>query len=283
MRHAFLSALCLAGLLPFAGAQSTASPPTTTVANPQPSLTPDQQALFTQAGEAFNHEHWGEAIAGFGKLHTQLPNDARFVKFEAEAEVNAGSSASAVALLDPLTGMNGNDIQALAILAHAYAQAHQSPERDSTLQRLQALHDSGASPLQQMMLEKDTLPNGGFVRFFYFFQPWSRYNVYYMARMFDGAGKQIERVTLESNDSDQPDFAHRHPDEAAKGMRFFSVDGYIDHPNAQGGGTQTHLSYAFFEGRPTYDVFRETVLAIASGEKKPLAKTDGIALPAPTN
>ena len=282
MRYPIFPALCLAGLLPFAGAQSAADPQAAGAAGSQPALTPEQEALYTKAGQAFNQEHWGEAIAGFQKLHAELPDDATVTKFEAEAEVNAGSSASAVALLDPLLAANGNDTQALGILAHAYAQAHQPAERDHILERLQALHDSGASSMQQMILERDPLPNGGSIRFFYFFQPWSSFHVYTMARIYDSAGSQTERITLESDDTDQPGFAQRHPDEAAKGMRFFSMDGYIDHPKAQGDGTQTHFTYAFFDGRPTYDVFRDTVLAIAAGTKKPLAKTDGIALPPPT-
>ena len=134
-----------------------------------------------------------------------------------------------------------------------------------------------------MMLEKDRLPNGDSVIFFYFFQPWSQFNIDCMARLYDTQGKQIERVTLESNDSDQASFQQQHPQEAAKGVRFFSVDGYSDHPGPPGSaGTQSHASYEFFNGRPTLDTFHDLVLAIATGAKKPIARTDGIPLPGAT-
>ena len=51
MRYVSLPALCLAGLLPFATAQSATGPKTGEVASAQPALTPQQQALFTRAGE----------------------------------------------------------------------------------------------------------------------------------------------------------------------------------------------------------------------------------------
>ncbi len=53
------------------------------------------------------------------------------------------------------------------------------------------------------------------------------------------------------------------------------MDGYgPDQKLPNGNTTQTHMLFGFFDGRPSYDVVRERILAIAEGRKTPLSRTD---------
>ena len=109
--------------------------------------------------------------------------------------------------------------------------------------------------------------------------PWSRYSIYEMARVFNASGQQLERITLESNDMEQASFAKEHPDLAAKGMRFFSLDGYTEQTAPDGRQTQTHYTYGFFNGSPGYVAIRDHMVAVATGKAGPMSKTEGIPMP----
>lgn len=242
-------------------------------------LTPEQQLRFADANKAFSAAHWAEALEQFRALHNAVPANATITKFTAEADINTGQPAAAIDLLKPVLAADPNDVQALGISAHAFAQAHQAVQRDATLAQLQHLHDAGTTDLHQIVLERDTLPDGRAVLFFYFFEPLGRFHIAMLARLYDAAGTQLQRLTLESGDFDQPGFAREHPAEAAKGERAYSLDGYVDHPSTLGAGTQTHTTFAFFVGKPTYNTFHDSVLAAVQGKLPPLSSTSGIQLP----
>ncbi len=243
-----------------------------TAASATADLTPEQQSLFTQARTDFGAEHWAEAAKTLSELHAAVPNNVVITKFLAEAQINLGQTADALKAMQPILSAAPEDVQALAITAHAYAQAHQSAQRDAALAHLQALHDSGATKLAQVIVEKDDLPGGGFVRIFDYLQPWSQYHITLMARVFDSNGRQIRRITLESGDFDQPGFAKEHPDLAAKGERRYSIDGYSEQaPGPNGTVTQTQALYGFYDGRPSYDTFRARVLEIMQKQSAPAA------------
>lgn len=105
------------------------------------------------------------------------------------------------------------------------------------------------------------------MRIWHSLQPWGRFNVYDYARVFDSSGKLLARLTLESSEIDQSLFAQQHPDEAAKGLRIFSIDGYSEGPvNANGMHTATHATYDMIVGQPNYDTIRTAFLDIAAGK-----------------
>lgn len=244
-------------------------------------MTVEQQARFTAAKADFNGERWAEAAAKLGALHAAVPADSTVTKFLAEAEIGAGKPGDAVDLLQPVLTQNKDDVQALAIMAHAYAQQHKAAERDAALEHLQRLHDSGATKLQSLVLDRTPTTQGGSVVFIYFLEPWSRYNVSLMARVLNSAGQQVQRVTLESSDMDQVFYAKQHPEDAAKGARQFSMDGYTESaPNAQGVRSQTHATYGFFSGRPSFDVFHDKTMSIVEQRSAPMSTTSGIPVPA---
>jgi hypothetical protein len=230
-----------------------------------PGLTPEQDALFAAAQKDFFANNYKEALTKFQTLHAQVPDNAIFAKFGAEAAVNTGDYTAATALLTPVLAATPEDPQALGIQAHLFGQQHNIVARDAALAHLQKLHDDGTLKLQSVIVEKDPLPNGGEVTIIDFLEPFSRFHIALMARFYDASGKQTSRIALESDDIDQISFAKDHPKEAAAGIRIYSMDSYSERPAANGTITQTHgtmcpVKGCFMTGRPTYEFFREHVL-----------------------
>ena len=241
--------------------------------SPSPSLTPDQQKLFKDAQADFQTQKFADALQKFQTLHVQLPDDPLYPKYAAEAAVNTEDFAAAKQLLQPILASDPDDPQALGIMAHTYAQEHNSAQRDAVLAHMQQLYTTGKLPMKSMIVEKSKLPSGGSMNIFYYFEPWSMYKITLMARFFDPQGKQTYRVTLESLDIDQMGYAKEHPKEAAAGGRRYSFDGYADSVTADGKPTQTQALYGFVDANPSYDEFRERALSIGAGHASASATT----------
>ena len=245
-----------------------------------PEMNPSQRARFAQAGRTFNASRFTEALALLRPLLQELPDDVNVAKFTAEAAINTGDPTLAITTLKPFELREPDDWQTVSILAHAYAQAGQRQLRDTELARLQTLHDTLGPPFstrRDVLLETVTAGDRK-ISFFPALTPWGPYNVHLMARVYNAAGDQILRVTLESSDADQSLFAKQHPAEAARGLRQFSLDGYApDQRDAAGQILQTHFTYALFAGQPPYDLVRDRAIAIAEGKVKPLSsRTDTV-------
>jgi hypothetical protein len=111
-------------------------------------------------------------------------------------------------------------------------------------------------------------------------EPWGYYKVYALGQVLDGEGKIFLRATLESNDVEQAEFAQKHPEEASKGIRKFSLDSYLETGlNSQGQRTQTHYTYKFFIGQPSYEIVREEFVKIAAGKATPLSSRTNLVVP----
>ena len=272
---ALMTALVAVGTLPELHGQSPADT----------ALTADQQEQFAAARKDFAAEHWADALARLKPLHQARPADANLTKFTAESAINTGDTTYAIDLLKPIRAESPDDWQARSILVHAYAQAHQESARDAELRDLTALHRGTADPAFQKVLqvvtERVPLNNGGAAVLYYSLQPWSRYNIQQMARVYDAKGQQIQRVTLESSDADQALWADSHKKQAAAGMRVFTIDGYTEQTSASGQKSQTHSTYGFLDGQPTYDAFRDRVVSIAQGKASASSSTSGLTTPQP--
>ena len=244
-------------------------------------MTPDQTLDFGVARESFAAGKWADAYAKLKPIHEAVPGNAPVAKFTAEAAINSGDRAYAQGVLTRLLAASPDDWQARTLQARIYAEAHNDAARDAELKRLIVQHantsDNNFRQQNALLIERDMLPDGGHLDIFYSMQPWSRYNIYEMARVYDAGGKQRFRITLESGDFDQPLWAKTHAELAAKGERAFSMDGYSDQPaTATTQATQTHSTYGFFDGQPSYDTVRDRMIAIASGKGAPLSSTGGI-------
>ena len=75
-------------------------------------------------------------------------------------------------------------------------------------------------------------------------------------------------------------FEIEHPKEAAQGMRSFLLDAYRETGlNGNGQRTQTHYTYKFLVGQPSYDAVREAFLDIANGKTKPMSSRSNLVVP----
>ncbi len=236
-------------------------------------LTPQQKQQYDEASLNFNGQNYADALVRYKILLKDLPNDPILLKFSSEAALDTGDTAYALNNLKPVAEANPDDWQAAGLLTRAYAESGDKANRDAGIAHMIELHKRGLTPahLQQYLLEH-VLVGGRTVLIFTSLEPWGHYKVYNYAQVFDEEAHLAQRLTLESNDSDQPLFARQHPAEAAAGARLFSIDGYADRPpTSDGKHTETHATYKFFTGRPSYDTVREAFLSIASAKSDPVS------------
>jgi hypothetical protein len=245
--------------------------------------TPQQLASFDTAKQQAAAGKWSEALATLRPLHDLLLDDVDLTRFTAECAIDAGDRAYALTLLEPIVADKPSSWQELLLETRAYAEQHNDAARDKSFAALAELFNSHRhaklNAIQIFLVERVPLPNGH-MDLYMSLVPWSRYSIYEMARVFNASGQQLQRITLESNDLEQAGWAKEHPDLAAKGMRFFSMDGYTEQVQPNGTGTQTHYTYGFFDGNPGYVAVRDRMVAIATNKTGPMSKTEGIPVPA---
>lgn len=236
-------------------------------------LTPQEQQQLQEAGQAFSAGKYADALAIYKTLHAAHPGDARMAKFAAESAIDTGDGTYAKGILEPMEAVNPDDWQATALLARVYAEAGDGKDRDAQMAHMDELYQKGLIParLQQYLLEKVTA-QGKAIWIWHSLAPWGDFRVYDYARVVDGSGQTLMRITLESSDFDQPLFQKDHPQEAAAGKRLFSLDGYKDEGRtADGGHREMHMTFGFLIGEPTYDEVRTDFLQIATGTWKPVS------------
>lgn len=241
-------------------------------------LSPDQKALWEQASKAFAAQHYADALATFKQLLGQLPGDAILSKFASEAALNSGEDAFALSALKPLAEKDPNDWQAISLLARACAESGDVACRDSNMARMLELHRQGLAPpgLRQYILERIKVGDKTLL-ILPSLEPVGFYKIYDLGRVMDPNGRISLRITIESGDGDQPSFAKEHPNEAAQGLRAFTLDAYQETGlNSNGQRTQTHFTYKYYVGQPPYGEVRQAFIDVASGKTAPLSSRSGL-------
>jgi hypothetical protein len=244
-------------------------------------LNTEQKKQFDDAAKAFGEQKYGDALSGFKALLGVVPDDVLLSKFASEAGLNNGDTEFAVKTLKPIAAEKPDDWQAAALLTRAYAESGDAAGRDAGMAHMMELRQKGLTPvgLRDYVVERIKVGDKTLIMRSSL-TPWGGYHVYALGQVAEANGQVSFRVALESGDFDQPAFAKEHPDQAAKGMRRFSLDGYRDTAvNDKGQKTQTHFTYAFFDGQPTYAQFRGEVLKVVQGETKPVSSTNGVVVP----
>jgi hypothetical protein len=244
-------------------------------------LSPQQKQQFDEAGKSFSGQHYADALAIYKRLLNELPGDAVLSKFASEAALYAGDTSFALSTLKPLAQADPDDWQAAALLTRACAESADISCRDSGMAHMLDLHRRGITPprMQRYIVERVKVGEN-ILLIWMSLEPWGPYKVYALGQVFDGEGKIFLRATVESSDFDQPIFAKQHPEEASKGMRSFSLDGYRETGlNSNGQRTQTHSTYKFFVGQPSYETVREEFVKIASGKAMPQSGRTNLVVP----
>ncbi len=244
-------------------------------------MTEQQKAQLADAMTAFQAHRYPEALTLFKQLLTQLPGDALLSKFAANAALNVGDTDFALKIVKPVAQADPNDWQAAALLTRACAESGDKPCRDLAMTQMLDLHRRGLTPsgMQEYQVERLKV-DPGTMTIMASFEPWGNYHISNFAQVADGEGKIFLRITVESNDGDQGFFAKEHPKEAADGLRGFSLDAYRETGlNSSGQRTQTHYTYKFFVGQPSYDTVREEFIKIANGKSTPMSSRSNLIVP----
>jgi hypothetical protein len=244
-------------------------------------LNAQQKEQFEQAGKSSGAKQYADALASYKRLLTDIPGDVVLSKFASEAAINAGDTAFALNTLKPIAQADPDDWQAAALLTRACAESGDASCRDSGIAHMLDLRTRGITPLGMRQYIVEQVKTGeNTLLIWTSLEPWGNYKIYAMGQVLNPQGKLFLRATLESNDTDQALFAKEHPDEAAKGLRSFSLDSYLDTgTNSNGQRTQTHASYKFFVGQPSYATIREEFIKIASGKGAPMSTRDNLIVP----
>jgi hypothetical protein len=209
-------------------------------------LSPKQKQQFDDAGKSFSAQHYADALAIFKELLSELPGDAILSKFASEAALNVGDTSFALSTLKPLAQADPEDWQAAGLLTRACAESGDLPCRDAGMEHMLDLHRRAITPpgMQQYIVERVKVA-GNALLILVSLEPWGRYKVYAYGQVLDGHKE--------------------HPEEAAKGIRSFSMDGYSEiELNNNGQRTQTHFTIKFLVGQPSYDKVREEFVKFAS-------------------
>jgi len=276
-----LPALAMA-LVPAGLAQTPATPPaSTSTAGVDPAqqflarLTPEQQQQFATAAKALKARQFSEALAGFKPLVAQFPGEPVPATYASLAAINSGDPAFAASTLMPISQTSPDDWLVASLLTRACAESGNIACRDAGIKHILDMHRRGVVPanVQEFVIERVAVgPNSLIISAP--FEPMGKNNAYTFAQLTDGKGGVLRQITLESPDENQVMFKRVKPQEAAKGVRVFIINGYPQSaPSKKGDGTQaapTHDVYKFFVGEPSYAVVREQFLTIASGKAAPI-------------
>ena len=282
MQHWLAAALLL---LPFTPAQAQKSPAPQKPAATKPA---SEHAAYEAAGKAYQAGEYEAALTGFKHLIAQHPENIEYKKFAAECAVILTDTDFAITTLQPVEAAHPADWRAHILLAQAYAESADQPgrgeKRDEEVVALRKLHvqpdqaDPTFARMHEFLLETDQRGET-LIKLYPALEPWGEFNFYLVARTYDAQHMPQKLIVLESDDGDQDLFKQEHPKEAAAGERSFSLDGYsLPFKNAQGEDVQTHSTYGFFIGEPSYDAVRGQILAIVEGRLKPLAAHTGPAI-----
>lgn len=244
-------------------------------------LSDPQRQQFNLAMKDYREARYAESLTIFKQLLTDVPGDAILSKFGSEAALNTGDAAFAVTTLKPLAQADPNDWQAAALLTRACAETGDTACRDAGIAHMLDLHLRGITPpgLEEYIVERVKV-EGRVLTINTSLIPWGPYKIYNYGQMPDSDGKPYLKMTVESNDFDQPLFAKEHPKEAAAGQRSFSLDAYRETGlNSEGQRTQTHYTFKFFIGRPSYQTVRDEFINIASGKSTAISSRSNLVVP----
>ncbi len=241
-------------------------------------LNPQQKQQFADAGKAFSEHRFADSLAIHKQLLKDFPGDPILSKFASEAALHGGDTGFALNTLKPIAQADPDDWQAASLLTRACAESGDKACRDAGMAHMLDLHSRGITPPRMVEYVVETVKVGeNTLLINTSLEPWGTYKVYAFGKVTDSAGKLFLSISVESSDFDQPGFAKTHPDEAAKGIRLFSLDAYRETGlNANGQRTQTHYTFNFFDGQPSYETIRDQFINVAGGKSAPISSRTGL-------
>lgn len=230
-------------------------------------LEPDNaQALFVLGMLYMDEGRADEALAAYEKARAAKP-DFTLAHYDAgQLHQLRGEDAEALDCFQKAAELEPEDWKTRAKLVQLHQALGHKAQRDSERESLLLLRQAGKVDKEYFVRDQFTVggQNVMAVENFELEGEWARR---YEFQVFKpGAERPSLVISLGSyafvnalnRDEDGKEGAR-------KGPRLFHLDGY--HPD------NSHDTYGFFQGEPSYDETREQVLAILQGELKPMSST----------
>jgi tetratricopeptide (TPR) repeat protein len=232
-------------------------------------LEPDNaQALFVLGMLHLDEGRADEALAAYEKARAARP-DFTLAHYNAgQLHQLRGEAAEALECFQKAAGLEPEDWKTRAKLVQMHQTLGHKAERDSERESLLLLRQAGKVDKDYFVREQFSVDgqNVMAVENFELEGDWARR---YEFQVFKpGAERPSLVLSLGSyafvNALNREDDA-KEGGKKEKGPRLFHLDGY--HPD------NSHDTYGFFQGEPSYDETREQVLAILQGELRPMSST----------
>lgn len=241
-----------------AGSGQQTAPPAPPAAQQAPAVSP------VDAGLAYLKNHQSqEALAAFQQALQANPNDVGVNLYAAGAALELYQGDLAIQYAEKAKQLDPNNWKVHTTLVAAYARAGKTEQRDAEREYLRKLHADPKAP--------DAMQTSGFLIEMFpaksyhidaieYFQPIGKFHIYYRFLIRNQQGKRVWEIVAESNDFDEKSWEAAHADQAAAGERQFQIVGE---------GSDTHVDYRLFSGKPAYDAIKAQILQIINAQTAP--------------
>ncbi len=266
MKHAVRLVLMMFVVLAlFAQAQPTpqSKPQEQSPVGKLPSGSPETDAVeatMREAGAAFYRQDYVRALRLFSEVLVKTPDNIVALNMSGNCSLQLHDYPSAIERFKLALALRPGEWHNIAGLLEAYSLGGFKKEREQELEYVKRLKSEGKLP-KNFSFITDVFDMGlRKVQVMEFYPDLAGKDKYrYWFNIFNPQGQQTYRVTVESNDGDQPLWARKHPKEAAAGQRMFSLDGY---------SPTSHTTYRFYDGEPPYETVVADVQLILQGKLK---------------
>ncbi|RJS26061.1 hypothetical protein DRW03_06270 [Corallococcus sp. H22C18031201] len=205
----------------------------------------------------------GLALLSMGK-EAEHPKNETMQDNIGQAYQNKGDHPNALRHFQAASQLMPDDWRTLAKLVQEHAALNQPVERDAARARLMKLHADGKVESAFFVREQFQVGEAKVMvaeNFKFEGARAVRYTFYVTKPGADGAAPD-SRMSLGSYEFTQPAKA---ANPSASAERIFHFDFYE--------GNSRHLTYAFFDGEPSYEVARKLAVAVLRDEVKPISGT----------
>lgn len=205
-----------------------------------------------------------EAFEYLGKTTAEHPTDEMLQYRIGQAYQNKGDHPNALLHFQAASQKMPDDWRTLAKLVQEHEALNQSVERDAVRSRLMKLHAEGNVESSFFVREQFQVGDAKVMvaENFKLEGPWAVRYTFYVTKPKPGGAALESRMSLGSYEFTQR-AKTRSPSPSTE--RIFHFDYYE--------GNSQHLTYAFFDGEPSYEDARKLAVAVLRDEVKPLSGT----------
>jgi len=225
----------------------------------------DLTSKMHEATSMFQKGDFAQALVIFNQIAEAEPSNIVAHNTAGNCSMQLKDYPGAIASFKKALNLQPGEWHNEAGLMQAYSLAGMTKERDNQRAELRQLKSQNRLPQNFHFLVDSFALGENRVEVVEFYPDLAGgYHYRYWFNLIDSTGKQVYRIALESDDIDQVNFAKSHPSQSAAGEREFSLDGY---------GANTHSTYRFYDGEPSYAVVKDEAKQAFLGSLKANSST----------